>query len=371
MKKQTKPIDNVPAARRLHPHAWECTGSPAPSYRTAVFQLDSSMIRFDAPSTSLFLGWQSDAHALLHLGLDGVTAVIHITPAADTLLRAGTLALFSGAGLIVSQAFSLTAHDQSHMEAASAIGATDVGLVRSSNGQPMSIWEFFWEAFNFTEEPGLYTYLKSNPTLTELAYVSGEGLDTNMLIAEKVSRKITEGEGHVTDLAPYLLNKLWGINYFSVTGPTSDAENYMDLVNAQGHGTVDRTRFIGLHAAACLLSGGFLSLARGAWSYIFTGESAVTPLRARIGEVSLFWPELTTWLNPDNVSLLVMAEGAWRDAAFVRVGVDTPVMGNTAQNPELTLGTRVKIEKLSVGLEITSRIRRDAFLPGRHGARPE
>jgi len=89
------------------------------------------------------------------------------------------------------------------MEAARAIGASGIGLVRTNNGQPMSIWEFFWESFNFTVEPGLYTYAKSNPTLA--------------------------------GLAPYLLNKLWGINYFSVTGPTSDAENHMNLVNGQGY----------------------------------------------------------------------------------------------------------------------------------------
>jgi hypothetical protein len=241
------------------------------------------------------------------------------------------------------------------MEAARAIGASGIGLVRSDSGQQMSIWQFFWEAFNFTTEPGLYTFSKSNPTVAELAYVSGEGLDTNMLIAGGISRNINQGAGHITDLAPYLLNKLWGINYFAVTGPTSDAENYMNLISQQGHGTVSRTNMMALSAASCLLSGGFLSLAKGAYTFVVEGEPAVTPVQLNIGELSLFWPEFTAWLNPDNVSLLVMVDAAWKDTLTMRAGIDVPAMGNTDANPEVTLGMKARIQRLSVGMEITSR----------------
>jgi hypothetical protein len=329
-----------------------------------VFRYDSAMLMFNSPSTRLFVGWQSNANAVLQLGLEGVSGSIHFNPAADGLLRFGVLAIFSGAGLVVSQAFSLTAHDQAHMEAARAIGASGIGLLRTNNGQPMSIWEFFWESFNVTAEPGLYTYTKSNPTLAELAYVCGEGLDTNMLIAQDIGRKITEGAGHVTDLAPYLLNKLWGINYFSVTGPTSDAENYMNLVNSQGYGTIARENVIILSVAACLLSGGFLSLAKGSWDFVVQGEAAVTALRLDIGELILFWPEFTVWLNPDNISLYAALDAAWKGLLALRAGMDVPVFGNTAQNPEMTLGVKAKIQRLSLCVEITSRFVRLPFFLG-------
>jgi hypothetical protein len=324
-------------------------------------QLENPMLMFDAPSTRLFLGWQSAANTLLQAGLVGVSDMIHVNPAADGLLRAATLALFTGAGLIVNQAFSLTAHDQSHMEAARAIGATNIGLVRSS-GQSMSLWQFFWEAFNFTAEPGLYTYYKVSPSLTELAYVSGEGLDTNMLIADMISRKINGGSGGITDLAPYMLNKVWGINYFLVSGSTSDSENYMIQVNGQGHGRLDRETIIGLHAASLLLSGGFLSLAKGTWEYIFLGESSLTPLQVPVGDLRLFWPEVTTWLNPDNVSLQVMFSAAWKDFLSVRAGLDTAVLGQTAANPEATLGVEAAAGRFTIGAEVTTRFARLPFM---------
>jgi hypothetical protein len=280
-------------------------------------------------------------------------------------LRFGVLALFTGASYIVNQAFSLTAHDEGHMEAARAIGASDVSLVRSNNyAQEMSIWEFFLDAFNFTVEPGLYTYTKENATLEEQAYVAGEGLDTNMLIADTISKKIDEGAGHITDLAPYILNKVWGINYFMITGPTSDGEDYVNLLTEQGYSTVTATNVIYLNAASFVLSGGFLSLMRGTYDFIAEGKSVVMPLGLRIGEVTIFWPELTTWLNPDNVSLLVMVDAAWRDSVFMRFGADSPILGNTANNPELTFGVKVRISRLTLGTEITSHFVGFPFLKG-------
>ena len=85
----------------------------------------------------------------------------------------GALAVFSFSGFVVNRAFSLTAHDTSHMEAARAIGASSVGLVRESNGEAMGIGEFFLEAFDFTSEPGLYWYTKSGLTWDEETRVLG------------------------------------------------------------------------------------------------------------------------------------------------------------------------------------------------------
>lgn len=335
-----------------------------PDHSVLFFQLSTDMVMLNAPSTRLFLGWQWNANTLFQIGLDSAIGYFDLHRSGQELFRFGVLTLFTGAGLIVNRAFSLTAHDESHMEVARAIGATRVSLVRSSDGQEMGIGEFFLEAFNFTSEPGLYLYSKDNPTLNEQAYVASEGLDTNMLIADMTSRKINEGSGHVTDLAPYMLNKLWGITYFLETGPTSDAANYVNLLNEQGYSTVTRENVIYLSAASCLLSGGFLSLLRGTYDFIVEGDSMVKPLGLRIGEVGVFWPELTTWLNSDNVSLLVSVDAAWRDIVFMRAEIDWPILGNTSMNPELTVGAKVKIRWLRLGLEVTSHFVRLPFFVG-------
>jgi hypothetical protein len=332
-------------------YAQEVSGA---DHNTPLFELNTDMLEFDAPSTRLFLGWQRNVNAMFQLGLDGVSGYFDLHRTDRNLLRFGVLSFFTGASSIVNRAFSLTAHDESHMQAARAIGASSVSLVRDSSGQEMNIWEFFLEAFNFTSEPGLYEYSKVDSTLNEQAYVAGEGLDTNMLTAEATSRKINEGAGYITDLAPYLLNKLWGIGYFLETGPYSDAANYVNLLNEQGYSAVTSRNVISLSAASCLLSGGFLGLMRGTYDFIAEGDSAVKPLGLRIGDVSIYWPELTTWLNPDNVSLLVSVDAAWTDIVFVRAAIDSPVLGNTSVNPELTFGAKAKIHRLCVGMEITS-----------------
>jgi hypothetical protein len=328
---------------------------PSSDHRGAPFQMSTDMLMFGSPSTALFLGWQQDANALLRAGLDGVASYFDLLGPGRELSRFFTLAVFAGAGLVVNQAFSLTAHDERHMDTARALGATGVTLVRSDSGQEMTIWQFLLEAFNFTAEPGLYSYSLGSPTQAELAYVSAVGLDTNMLIADTISRNIDEGEGHVTDLAPYMLNKLWGIGYVQQTGPTSDAGNYISELNAQGYIDVTRASIMSLHLLSFFLSGGFLGLVRGTYNFVFRGESDVTPLGLEIGHVSVFWPELTTWLNPDNVSFQVSVDAAWRNTILLRAGMDTPVFGNTAAGSEVTFGVAAKIQPVTVALEFTSR----------------
>ena len=106
----------------------------ATDHRSPVFELNTDMPEFDAPSTRLFLGWQRNVNALFQLGLDGVSGYLDPHRPDQALPRFGVLSLFTGVSLIVNGAFSLTAHDESHMEAARAIGASSVSLVRD-NGQ--------------------------------------------------------------------------------------------------------------------------------------------------------------------------------------------------------------------------------------------
>jgi hypothetical protein len=131
-----------------------------------------------------------------------------------------------------------------------------------------------------------------------------------------------------------------------------------------GFRTATTTNVIMLSAASCLLSGGFLSLARGTYQYVAEGDLQVQPLSVGIGEVTVFWPKLTTWLNSDNVSLLVSIDAAWKDSIFMRAGLDTPILGGNNPSPELTLGARVKIQRLSVGMEATSRFVKLPFFLG-------
>jgi hypothetical protein len=336
---------------------------PHPDSHRLSFELDSDMLRFDALSASFWMDWQRTTDTLFAVGLDGASGALGLNNQDRWFGRFTLLAAFSAAGTVASRAFSITAHDARHMEAARAIGSSSVGLVRSDNGQSMTIGEFFLESFNPTIEAGLYFYTKVNPTPAEMAYVAGVGLDTNMLIADSISTRIDQGEGHVTDCAPYVLNKLWGVTYFLETGPTSDAGNYMGILNGQGWSSVTRDSVISLNVVSFLLSGGFLSLAKGAFDYVVDARSTVRPLGISIDGVRVFWPELTTWLNPQCVSLQVSVDAAWQDRAFVRLGVDSPVLGNIG-TPEVTIGATVWLARLGLGMELTSHFQGVPFLKG-------
>ena len=340
------------------PPAGAAEGSPA------VLEISTDMLQLQEPRTELVLGWQQDINAGFHLGLDAVTRGFALEGPDRLPQRAAALAAFSGVSLIVNQAFSLTAHDERHMEAARAIGSSDVSLV-SNSGKPMSLGLFFLQAFDFTAEPGLYTYdPPADATPADEARVRGAGLNTNLLTASRIARQIDERGGHVTDLAPYLLNKLWGIPYFRETGPDSDAAAYMDLVAEQGYHSVTAARVIGLSAASCVLSGGFLSLAGATWRYIADADAAATPLGLTLGPVRILWPEMTAWLNPDNVSVDATVDAAWGTDVLLRAGADVPALGNVAASPELTIGATVRIRPVRLGMELTSNGRGVPFLQG-------
>ena len=335
----------------------------APDSHRFSYELNSDMLRFDGLSAAFWMGWQAAATSLFAVGLDGASAAFGLNGPDQWFGRCALLAAFSAAGAVSSRAFSITAHDARHMEAARAIGSSSVGLVRSDNGKAMTIGEFFIESFNPAIEAGLYLYYKTGATPKETARVAGIGLDTNMLIAESISARIDRGEGHVTDCAPYVLNKLWGVPYFLETGPTSDAANYMSTLNSQGWSPVTGSAVIALNAVSCVLSGGFLSLAKGVFAYIVDGRSTVRPLSIGAGGMTVFWPELTTWLNPTCVSLQVSVDAAWQDTAFVRLGVDSPVLGNSG-TPEVTVGGTVWLAGLGLGMELTSHFQGVPFLKG-------
>jgi hypothetical protein len=90
---------------------------------------------------------------------------------------------------------------------------------------------------------------------------------------------------------------------------------------------------------------------RGTFDYAAAGVSSVTPLGLTAGSLAVRWPELTTWLNPDSVSLSVSVDASWMNIVALRTMIDAALPGNTRVNPELTLGATVRIRTLRVGLE--------------------
>jgi hypothetical protein len=134
---------------------------PATGTHHSRFELSPDMFGFDAPSTHLFFGWQRNMNSLLQIGLDGVSGFLDQGRTESWIWRLSLLGGFSAVSTVANRAFSITAHDVHHLEAARAIGASTAKMVRSDNGRDMSIWEFFLEAFNPGLEPGLYSYDKS------------------------------------------------------------------------------------------------------------------------------------------------------------------------------------------------------------------
>ncbi len=349
------------AAPGLHAQA-----ADAPSRPPLSLELSTDMLRFDQPGTRLFLGWHRDLNELFRAGLDASTDALALRRPGAALPRLALLAVFAGANTVARRAFSITAHDAAHMEAALAIGATRAWLVRSTDtSQEMGIGEFLLESFNPLVEPGLYTWAMSagaTPTAAQEAYVAGEGLDTNLAIAQAIAARMDSGEGQVLDVAPYVLNKLWGVSYFLETGPTSDAQDYLDQLARQGF-TVTSTQVIALQAVSFLVSGGSLGLARGTVAFVADARTSVDPIALRVGDALLCWPEMSAWLNPDNVSVQLSSRLRWSSSLLSWVGLDVPVLG-AAGNPELTVGSGVRLGPLRVQGELTARSLGVPFVKG-------
>ena len=163
----------------------------------ARFVVTGDMVNFASPSSYMFIGWMTNANCLIQIGFDATSNILRLQRPERYLSRVGVAALFGSVSLLVDRAFSLTAHDAAHMDAARSIGSTYVALVTPNAEAEMSIWDFLLYSFDPTREPGLYLYEKPHLTYREHAFVAGAGLDTNLLIASKMADKVVRGEGHL------------------------------------------------------------------------------------------------------------------------------------------------------------------------------
>ena len=76
-------------------------------------------------------------------------------------------AVFSFSGFVVNRAFSLTAHDTSHVEEAARAMGQGVGSSQKCDGEAMGIGEFSLRHSISPSKPGLYWYTKSGLTWDE------------------------------------------------------------------------------------------------------------------------------------------------------------------------------------------------------------
>lgn len=320
----------------------------------ARFVVTGDMVNFASPSSYMFIGWMTNANCLIQIGFDATSNILRLQRPERYLSRVGVAALFGSVSLLVDRAFSLTAHDAAHMDAARSIGSTYVALVTPNAEAEMSIWDFLLYSFDPTREPGLYLYEKPHLTYREHAFVAGAGLDTNLLIASKMADKVVRGEGHAMDLAPYLLNKLWPVSYFLDRGSYSDAAAYLRLIDEQGYEAPAYEEVSWLTAGSTLASGTFLTLAASAYHYVATGDARVTPLGLRLGELTLYWPEVTPWLNPDNLSLEARMSAGIGSLVLAEVAVDKPFWGNRGARTEFTFGGNAHLAPFDFGGEVTT-----------------
>lgn len=318
-----------------------------------TFELNTDMFRIASPTSRMFMAYQMDVNALVQKGFNLSFLYLGFNSEEQVMGRTGLLLLFSSASIFLNRGFSLTVHDLSHLESARSIGASEAYLKDRVTGRRMSIADFFMKSFFMREEPGLYYYSKNNLTLPEAAYVSGQGLNANMIIAASFYEKVTRGRGHITDMPVYLMNKIWGVQYFLSGGKYSDGSHYVDLLNQQGDSRVNRRHVVYLEAASTLFSGGTAALLKGTFDYISYGETEVKPLGLSFDSITVFWPELTPWLNNDNVSLYVMDDIRFGRRNFFRAGVDIPLLGNRNRVTEITAGVMRQIWRFIPRIETT------------------
>jgi len=329
-----------------------------------LFELNSDMIMFANPTSKLVTGWQNNFNALLQTGFDAGCDVLDLKDSGRKLERTGYLLVFMGVSIFFNNGFSLTAHDLAHMETARAIGGSNIKLTKHESSAEISVLYFFLNSFGYGSEPGEYNYIKNNQTPIEGAYVTGQGLNTNFIIADNISQKINRQRGQISDIPPYLLNKAWGMHYFTGNGPLDDGSNYINFLHKQGFEQVHKKRIIYLNAASLVLSGGSINAVNGTYDFITTGRTDVEPAGIKAGRLNVFWPEITTWLNQDNVSISNTINIKWGNNITILFSNDTPVLGKTDQATDFTIGSEIKIARLTPEIYITSGFNGFPFIKG-------
>ena len=322
----------------------------------ATFELNTKMLAGEKMTTEGMMGWYKNTNAIFQKGFDAAYDQLNITHSDEKIKRFVFLAVTSTMSGWVNQAVSATAHEIGHKEMAESKGAEAYLQI---GGKKKSIGEFFLSTLGSLDERSCHYSSNRILSAKEEAEISAGGININERLANLSAKKIQLGEGHIMDGTPYAMNKLLGVVYFlrgGITGTESsrsDSKRYVSFLQEQGFEDVTKDDIIKLQAVSFLLSGGTWSLLRGATRFIWQGKERVEPVGVQVGGAKIMMPELTTWLNGDNVSLGIQTRIKKKKTSFL-VGLEKAVLGNTKIRPEITAGVNTKKGDWGLEAEMTS-----------------
>jgi hypothetical protein len=324
---------------------------------SSILEFNKNMFAGEKMTSEGMFSWYKNTNTMFQKKFEIAYKNPDFSCADEKVKRLMFLGFYSILSGYINYALGSTAHELGHMEKAQAIGA-HMTEFRKGN-EKISIGELFLNILGDRSHL-IHFWKKNNMTFKEKSAVSGAGINVNERLANLTAKKIQLGEGHIMDAAPYTLNKIWGLNYFSTEGNApqefNDAIKYVDILQKQGFKDVTKEDIIKLQATSFLFSGGTWNMMKGVYKFINEGEEKVEPMGVEVGNTKIMMPELTTWLNPDNVSLGIQTriKNKQLPKVLFLFGLEKSIFGNKNVKPEITTGFNTKLEDLEFEAEITS-----------------
>lgn len=324
----------------------------------APFEMNTKMLAESEMTPEVMQAWYKNTNSIFQIAFHKAYLRLGLTQPEDRIKRFAYLSTVSIMSLWINQAIGTLTHELGHKTVADAQGVE--GWLENG-GKRTNIGSFFVSTLGSFEERAYCTDDKTKTTSAENAAFSAAGLNANSKLAENTVKKIQTSEGHMMDGAPYAMNKIVGSLYFlkggisSNSSEISDSENYVLALEEQGY-KVNKNDIIKLQAASFLLSGGTWSLLNAATQFVWNGKEKVEPIGVQVGGTKIMMPELTTWLNSDNVSLgakTLLKNNKLPNTSFI-AGLEAAILGNKNVKPEITAGVITKKGKWSVEAEATS-----------------
>jgi hypothetical protein len=300
------------------------------------FRLTTEMLATKNPTKEALADWYFNMVNLNKLAFDKIRSYGIIKDESE----AQRLSLVIVNGIVstwLEQAFDTSMHEMSHAEAAKAAGADQIWFATMKHpDQQLTIGGLFQNLM--FKGGGAYTYYQGNNGFTpnQMASISGAGLNHQTKFAELLAKDSSvKGQFHQTELIPYLINKFSVPLYYSIdrSSESSDVKTYVESLAAQGKIKPDEinetmSKMAKFATISGLLSGRTWEGLQATMGYVKTGNATADTLKIKTPVGDVTWPEVSTYLNIDNISMKANTNLKTSTTANYDIAIEKSVVGS-------------------------------------------
>ena len=275
----------------------------------ASFKLSTLSFADKEPGPKALREWYQNIVSLNRVAFEKIKGLNFLNDsAAERIATSIVMNTISG---WITNAAKTTLHERGHTESAQNANANKTWYSTQNSNKKINMGKLFINLLSGQREAKAHYESNSEFSPKQSAAFSAAGLNQQLIFAEDIANQSVEsGQFHSSDYVHYLINKFSTPLYHKTTTPGkyNDLESFADDFVKQNIISKDEAQKFQKKVAAyslysALLSGRTWEGLKANIDYITKGKSTADTIRFNTPFGTISWPEFTTFLNEDSISI--------------------------------------------------------------------